>query len=79
MKLKEFVGWLGVLCILTAFILTTVDVIEPKHLAYGILNLLGALGIIVSSYFKRDFPPVFLNIVWLIVALFGTLRSLDVF
>ncbi len=76
MKKKDLAGWIGVLLILTAFILATFGVINATDIAYGILNFIGALGIITSSFVKRDFQPVILNIVWLIVATIGIIRSL---
>ncbi len=76
MKQKDIIGWIGVLLIVTAFILTTLELINAKHIMYGALNFIGALGIIVSSYAKRDFQPVILNVVWLIVASIGITKSL---
>lgn len=76
MKQEDIVGWVGVLLILTAFTLTTLELISVKTLAYGLLNFAGALGIIISSYAKKDFQPVILNVIWLIVAMIGIIRSL---
>jgi hypothetical protein len=76
MKQKDIIGWVGVLLILTAFILTTFGIINATNTAYGILNFSGALGIIISSYAKKDFQPVMLNVVWFLVAIVGIIRSL---
>ena len=76
MKRNDIIGWVGVLVILLAFILTTFGIISAKDIAYGLLNFFGALGIVISSYTKKDFQPVILNIVWLLVAIVGIIRSL---
>jgi len=76
MTRNDFLGWAGVLLILAAFILTTFSIINPETLIYGVLNFAGALGIIISSYAKKDFQPVLLNIVWLLIAMIGIVRSL---
>jgi hypothetical protein len=76
MKPKEIIGWIGVLLILLAYILTTFGVIKPQELTYGFLNFFGAIGIITSSYGKRDFQPILLNVVWLIVAAAGIFKSI---
>lgn len=76
MNEKDIIGWVGVLLILTAFTLTTFEIINVKTLAYGLLNFAGALGIIISSYAKKDFQPVILNVVWLLVASIGIIKSL---
>lgn len=76
MRLKGIIGWIGVLLILLAFALITFGSITADDIVYGILNFAGALGIIISSYAKKDFQPVALNIVWLLVAAVGIARSL---
>ena len=76
MKLKDIMGWIGVLLILIAFILTTFGIINATNAIYGILNFVGALGIITSSYAKKDLQPVILNLVWLFVAVVGIIRSI---
>jgi branched-subunit amino acid ABC-type transport system permease component len=76
MKQKDVIGWAGVLLILAAFTLTTFGIINVKDVAYGVLNFFGALGIIISSYTKKDFQPVILNAIWLLVAVVGIIRSL---
>jgi paired small multidrug resistance pump len=72
---KEALGWIGVLFILSAYTLITLHILDARSLVYGLLNALGAIGIIVSSYFKRDFQPVILNAVWLAVAIIGIISS----
>ncbi|HEX6415941.1 MAG TPA: hypothetical protein VFZ62_00250 [Candidatus Saccharimonadales bacterium] len=76
MKRNDVFGWVGVIMILIAFTLTTLEIIHPKTLVYGLLNFVGALGIIISSYTKKDFQPVALNIIWLIVAAIGIVKAL---
>lgn len=68
------IGWIGVICILSGYAIVSFEVVEPDSLAYIGLNIIGAMGIITSSYHKHDFQPVFLNIVWLLIAIVGLLR-----
>lgn len=75
--LHEIVGWTGVILILLAYSLVTLEAVKPSATVYGLMNLLGALGIVISSYFKRDFQPVLLNLIWLIVAAIGILKSIN--
>lgn len=74
--LKNSIGWVGVGCVLAAFMLTTFEVISAKDLWYGVLNSAGAVGIIISSLAKKDLQPVALNVVWLVVAIIGIIRTL---
>ncbi len=72
-KLKSSVvsvlGWYGVLAILGAYVFVSFGAITAKGLTYQLLNLTGALGIVVEAASKKDVQPVVLNIVWMIIAL----------
>lgn len=70
----EVVGWLGVVAILGAYTLNIFSVLTADSLLYQSLNALGAIGIIVDARSKRDYQPVVLNIVWLIIALIALVR-----
>ena len=72
----DIFGWIGVGMIIVAFLAVTVGWVKSEDLAYGALNAFGALAIIGSSYIKRDFQPVVLNIVWLLIAIFGIFRAI---
>jgi ADP-dependent phosphofructokinase/glucokinase len=66
--LIETVGWLGVAAIVGAYSLVSFEVLEPSRLSFQLLNLGGAIGIIISSLSKKDYQPVVLNVIWLTVA-----------
>ncbi len=67
----DAIGWYGVLAILSAYALTSFGFLAPSNLWYRLLNLTGALGIVVEAWSKRDAQPAFLNFVWALVALFA--------
>jgi hypothetical protein len=73
--MKQVIGWVGVTLILIAYTLNVFGVLAASDLTYGILNLLGAFGVIISSLAKKDYQPTVLNAVWLVVALIGIIRS----
>lgn len=64
----QILGWYGVVAILLAYALLSFDIIPADGVVYQLLNLTGALGIILAAYAKKDMQPVVLNIVWLIIA-----------
>lgn len=68
-KAITFAGWYGVLAILGAYGLVSFDVVSADSLPYQMLNLSGAVGLIIETASKKDRPPVVLNIVWAIVAI----------
>lgn len=74
--MKQIIGWIGVTLILGAYGMNVLAVLSVSDLVYGVMNLLGAACIIISSSAKKDFQPVVLNTAWLIIALIGIIRSL---
>jgi hypothetical protein len=68
-KIISYIGWYGVLAILTAYVLVSFDVVEAKGYIYQLLNLTGAIGIVIVAASKKDKQPAVLNIVWAVVAL----------
>lgn len=72
--LVEFIGWAGVILILTAYFGVSFGYLSPEHNAFYLLNAVGSVGIVVDAYTKKDYQPVFLNVVWLAIALIGLLR-----
>ncbi len=72
--LVEVIGWLGVALILLAYILTSFNALDNQSLVYQLLNLFGALGILIDTWVKKDYQPVFLNVVWALVAIVAIAR-----
>lgn len=70
----DLLGWYGVLAILMAFALNNFEVLTARDVVYQLLNLTGAIGIIVSSLAKKDFQPVILNCVWLLIAVIALIK-----
>ena len=75
-KVISYFGWYGVVAILAAYALVSFNVLATKSYAYQLLNLTGALGIILEAASKKDKQPVVLNAVWAIVALIAIIQSL---
>jgi hypothetical protein len=73
-KAENYLGWYGVLAILLAYLLLSLNVIEAKSFAYQLLNLTGALGIIIEAMSKKDIQPAVLNVIWVLIAAAAILR-----
>ena len=74
MEIKQVIGWYGVVAIVIAFTLLNFGILGTDSLVYQLLNLTGAIGIIIEAGSKKDYQPVALNIVWLLVAIYGLLQ-----
>jgi hypothetical protein len=71
----DWIGILGTLMVLAAFFLLQAGKIHGNRLAYQLLNLLGAVGVLVSLW-DRFNPSVFvLELAWVAISAYGILRS----
>ncbi len=73
-KIIQTIGWYGVAAVVAAYILLSFRIVAPENIWYQLLNLTGALAIIVEASTKKDRQPVVLNIIWAVVALVALLR-----
>lgn len=70
----EIAGWYGAIAILAAYALVSFDLISSDGLAFQLLNLTGALGVIAIAVYKNVKQSVVLNIFWGIVAIVAIVR-----
>ena len=64
----EIIGWIGSIAILLAYGLNSYQKIRSDSLSFLLLNLTGALFLIVYTYYEEAFASTFLNLVWVIIA-----------
>jgi len=68
MRFAEVGGWYGAGAIVLAYALVSFKAVPSDGVVYQLLNLTGAIGIIVISAIKGVRQSVALNIVWLVIA-----------
>ena len=68
-RTAEIIGWIGMVAILLAYALVSFKIISSSGYAYQLLNLVGAVGIIVISVVKKVRQSEVLNIAWAVIAL----------
>lgn len=74
--LENSVGWYGALATLSAYFLVSFGLANPQDLRYQLLNLTGAIGLGTICYFKKTYQPLFVNIVWAVIALMAIILIL---
>lgn len=75
MKLAvELFGWYGAVAIVLSYALVSFSYLEPTSMVYQLLNVTGALGIGVVSFYKKAYQLVVLNIIWTVIALVAILN-----
>lgn len=74
--LIELLGWYGTAAILLAYALVSFSVLQPASVPFQLLNITGAIGIVVVSFAKKNYQPGVLNVVWAVVAFIAIVRML---
>jgi hypothetical protein len=75
--LTEVLGWYGVAAILAAYAAISFEWIAAQNPIYLFLNLTGSFGIAVDAFAQKNWQPVVLNIVWMIIATIGIVRAIS--
>ncbi len=67
--LIDIIGWIGSIEVIAAYGLNSYQKIKTDSVLFQLLNLTGALFLIVNTIYYRAYPSAFINIVWVIIAL----------
>ncbi len=63
----EIVGWAGGTLILAAYLLVSMGRLGADSVAFQLLNIVGAVGILLNSAWHDALPSVILNIAWIAI------------
>lgn len=63
-NLSDVLGWLGTLSYIIAYLLLSLGKLKAEQKTYHLLNILGAIGLIVNAIHLDDYPNIIVNIVW---------------
>ena len=67
--LIEIMGWIGSVLIVGSYALNITGRLEATHKLYVLANILGGLFFVVNTYYHQAYPSMFVNIVWVIIAI----------
>ena len=67
-------GWIGSLCVIVAYGLNSYQKIRSDSLIFYALNLVGGIFLIIYSYYKEAYANIFINVVWVIIAVPAMMR-----
>lgn len=69
-------GWAGSICVVAVYGLNSFQIIKTTSPLFFMMNLLGGILLIAFSYYMKAYPNVFINIVWVVIAIPGLIKSL---
>ncbi len=69
--IADTIGMLGTLLVLVAYYLLQLEKADPKGLSYNMLNLLGAIFLLISLCFSFNLASVVMEVFWMGASLIG--------
>lgn len=75
LNLTTMAGWAGVVFILFAYAGNSFGFLSAQSIIYLLLNVFGSIGIVIEAKQKKDFPALWLNIIWASIACIGLLKT----
>ena len=69
-------GVIGSLCICSAYLAVSLGRIDAERLPYQLINITGAVLLLISLYFRPNPGAILIEVLWLAIASFGIARAL---
>jgi paired small multidrug resistance pump len=75
----DWAGYIGVVLVLLAFLLLQAHKLHGNGLVYQLMNVLGAIGVMLSLLFGVfNLPAFIMQLAWLVIGIFGIARGMRV-
>lgn len=71
----EIAGWLGVVAYVVSYLLLSINVLKSNQYLFHLLNMAGAMGLIIDAGFHRDPPNLAVNVIWLSIGVFAVTKK----
>ena len=76
MDLFQWLGFLGMLCIVLAYFLLQIGKYDIHSIAYQLLNLVGAIALIASLCVHFNLGSFLIEVFWIVITLYGIGKNL---
>ncbi|MCD2423791.1 hypothetical protein LQ567_13530 [Niabella pedocola] len=67
-KMSSVMGWVGSIAYLVAYLFLSLNRLKAGRPLYHLLNMVGALGLIIHAVNLEDYPNLVVNLAWGIIA-----------
>lgn len=67
--LVDILGYIGMVALLVAFGLISMNKVTANHASYQWMNLIGSVCLMINTYYYGALPSALLNLIWLFIAL----------
>jgi len=70
----DIIGWMGAAGVLAAYVFVSTGRVRSASYAYQLLNLVGATGLALNTFYYTSYPSTALNAVWALIAVYAVAR-----
>jgi hypothetical protein len=70
----DTIGMIGVVIILSTYLLLQMERLKSETLLYSVLNMMGSSMILFSVFFEWNLASAIIEGAWVLVSLFGIVR-----
>ena len=68
------IGWIGAFSYILGYLLLSLQVLSSERVTYHLLNSIGGCCLVIHSVFLNDIPNFFVNLIWMLIALYSIIR-----
>jgi hypothetical protein len=68
--LIEMLGWIASVLIVGSYALNITGKLPAASKIYVLANIIGGVFFVVNTYFHKAYPSMFVNVVWVIIAIY---------
>lgn len=73
--LIDIVGWTGSGLVVLAYGLVSTNRLKGNSVIYQLINLMGAIFLLINTVYFGAYPSSFTNIVWITIAMVAIVRA----
>jgi hypothetical protein len=71
----ELAGWAGALAVLLAYGLVSTERVSSRSRTYQLLNIGGAVGLVINSSWNGAIPSAVVNLIWIGIGVYALAAS----
>ena len=71
----ELIGWAGALAVLLAYGLLSAEKVSSRSWSYQLLNIGGAIGLVINSSWNGAIPSAVVNMIWIGIGVYALTAS----
>jgi len=78
LDIYQILGWIGIVFIIFTYILFSTKKLKIDYVLYHLLNFIGAIGLIVSTFMTESWPALTLSLIFAGISIVYIIKILSV-